>query len=121
MFENYDYYYYMHAVVDCGPLPHPAHGTVQYVRSIYGSEATYNCNDTYVLLGENQRTCQVNGEWSELEPLCECTYVCMYTNSPKFSYSTYIVLTELQQTLILPMSVPDNIITCDKWPAIVLL
>ena len=63
----------MHAVVDCGPLPHPAHGTVQYVRSTYGSEATYNCNDTYVLLGENPRTCQMNGEWSGIEPLCECT------------------------------------------------
>ena len=36
-----------------------------------GSTATYRCNTGYNLVGNRQRTCRSNGQWSGEEPICE--------------------------------------------------
>jgi len=57
-------------VVDCGSLQDPQDGQVVLSGTIFGSTATYTCNTGFVLLGDETRICQANGEWSGLIPLC---------------------------------------------------
>ena len=37
----------------------------------YKCTAVYTCSTGYVLNGVTTRTCQVNGNWSETEPICD--------------------------------------------------
>ena len=61
----------MHAVVDCGSLQNPANGMVTVTETTLGSTARYSCSDSnYLLVGAAERTCQVNGMWSESVPQC---------------------------------------------------
>jgi hypothetical protein len=57
--------------IDCGELAAPDNGTVEATSTIYGSEATYFCNEGADLLGEAVRECQATGAWSGEAPVCE--------------------------------------------------
>ena len=56
--------------VECPALQNPANGRVNFSSTTFGSIATYECNDGYVLAGDLQRTCQDNNQWSGSEPQC---------------------------------------------------
>ena len=58
-------------IVTCDDLSDPDNGAVDQPSSAVGSIATYVCNDDYLLVGSDTRTCQDNGEWSGEEPVCE--------------------------------------------------
>ena len=56
-------------------------GTVQYSTEptasgdfANGTVANYSCADGYELMGEQNRTCLVDGTWTGAEPICTGTY-----------------------------------------------
>ena len=59
------------SVVDCNTLSDPADGQVSTTGTTFGETATYSCNPGYNLVGDNTRTCQATGNWSESEPTCQ--------------------------------------------------
>ena len=54
----------------CSNLPSPANGQVVISSLLVGSRATYTCSSGYVLVGEDTRTCQSDGNWSGRAPIC---------------------------------------------------
>lgn len=60
-----------YADVDCGPLPELEHGSVMLSeqRSSYGVQATYSCHENYTLIGNENRTCELDG-WTGKQPEC---------------------------------------------------
>ena len=59
-------------VVDCGVLDPPAFGKVLITGTTAGSTARYSCFPTYALVGDAQRRCQQDSQWSGSEPVCKC-------------------------------------------------
>ena len=57
--------------IDCGSLPNPANGVVSLSDTVFGSVATYSCNDGFTLEGETTRQCEVSGRWSGTPPSCK--------------------------------------------------
>ena len=61
---------YFSVVVDCGNLQNPRFGRVVLTGTTFGSTATYSCQGGYILVGGSTRTCQANGQWSGVAPVC---------------------------------------------------
>ena len=57
-------------VVDCGSVVSPSHGDVRVQETTFQSVVTYSCISGYSLVGDDNRTCQANGNWSEETPQC---------------------------------------------------
>ena len=57
--------------VDCGVLDDPNNGQVSLDGTTPGSNATYTCDPGFSLIGNMERICQQNGQWSGSEPTCE--------------------------------------------------
>ena len=57
--------------IDCGELPKFEFGHIQLPekRTSYGTQATYTCHENYTLIGNENRTCEMNG-WSGTQPQC---------------------------------------------------
>lgn len=57
--------------VDCGDLPDLEHGAILLLehRTSFGAKATYTCHENYTLIGNENRTCEMNG-WSGKQPQC---------------------------------------------------
>ena len=59
-------------VVDCGALPNPVNGSVDYTAgTTFRQTANYSCNTGYRLVGDNTQTCQATGNWSGSAPACQ--------------------------------------------------
>ena len=58
-------------VVDCGSLDDPENGRVLLSTTLFGSAATYECDTGFNLIGDMERTCQENGQWTGGAPTCE--------------------------------------------------
>ncbi|XP_066220105.1 membrane cofactor protein-like [Saccopteryx leptura] len=83
----------------CVNLAEPRNGQVTYVNgsTTFGSQAHYECNEGFYLLGTKILYCEISGdkmEWSDNPPLCE-KILCQppkkiphgtYTNSQKDTY-----------------------------------
>lgn len=63
--------YYVSIVVDCGILPEPLFGTVDFSSTTFLSKSTYLCNDGFQLSEFVTRVCQANGQWSGSAPTCQ--------------------------------------------------
>ena len=59
-----------HAEIVCEKLNNPDNGVVEFTSTIFGSIATYTCNEGFVLNGNKKRECTVTGKWSGIEPSC---------------------------------------------------
>ena len=59
------------AGVECPNLERPRFGRVVMTGISFGSTATYSCQIGYRLVGEPTRTCQANGQWSGVAPVCK--------------------------------------------------
>lgn len=57
--------------VDCGQLPPLEHGavTLSEKRTTFSVQATYTCHENYTLIGNENRTCELDG-WSGKTPQC---------------------------------------------------
>ena len=62
------------AVVDCGTLTNPQNGNVTLTTTTFMSTATYSCNSGYTLSGNETRTCEASGTWSDTAPTCDRKY-----------------------------------------------
>ena len=49
----------------------PENGDVTLSGTTFGSEATYECDEGFELVGEATRVCEATGEWSGDEPVCD--------------------------------------------------
>ena len=56
----------------CGYPGSPRNGSVDSAIMLYrhGEEATFNCQEGFVLFGPDKRTCRRNGTWSDTIPEC---------------------------------------------------
>lgn len=57
--------------MDCGQLAPVDHGSIilQENRSTFGAVATYTCHENYTLIGNENRTCNIDG-WTGKTPQC---------------------------------------------------
>ena len=69
-------------VTDCGDPGIPSNGNTMVTSTTFGSLVNHTCNEGFLLNGESQRVCLVNGSWSDSLPTCTskfklhtCTYV----------------------------------------------
>ena len=63
-------------IVDgCGPLPPPDNGIVDVPITTVGSVATYSCDNGFLVSGNSQRICQMDGFWSGSAPTCSGTLI----------------------------------------------
>ncbi|XP_052791561.1 sushi, von Willebrand factor type A, EGF and pentraxin domain-containing protein 1-like [Mya arenaria] len=58
--------------VSCPTLTDPYSGTVDLETDGTTTKATYMCAAGYYLDGTNSLTCQTNGFWSDVAPICKC-------------------------------------------------
>ena len=56
--------------MDCGNLDDPFNGQVTLTGTSFGSTATYECDSGFTLVGNEERTCQDDGDWSGSDPTC---------------------------------------------------
>lgn len=63
-------YYVIILVGSCGQLPNPPNGDVTLTGTTEGSLAVYTCRRGFTLVGNRQRSCQANGQWSGNQPIC---------------------------------------------------
>ena len=63
------FYFFIEKEILCLNLTSPANGVVQYSNEV-GGEASYECGNSYQLLGNRRRTCRADGAWSGDEPSC---------------------------------------------------
>ena len=57
-------------IIRCGGLSNPSNGRVSITNDIPGGVASYTCNSGYTLVGRDTRTCQDDGSWSGISPIC---------------------------------------------------
>ena len=77
------------AVVTCSVLLTPENGNKVDSGRDYSDTATFSCSPGYLLKGSNLRTCQLNGEWSGIQPECiskrSMAVPAIYSNTPYIS------------------------------------
>lgn len=57
--------------LDCGDLTDPANGDVDTSSGTgYLDVAAYTCIKGYELIGNDVRTCEADGNWSDSAPVC---------------------------------------------------
>ena len=74
-------FYFYAVVVDCGSLASPTNGRVLLTTTTFDSTATYECDTGFNLIGDMERTCQENGQWTGGAPTCEGIITIYYTLS----------------------------------------
>ena len=57
-------------IIRCGGLNSPSNGQVTIIDDTAGGTAVYTCNSGYTLVGRDTRTCQEDGSWSGIAPIC---------------------------------------------------
>ncbi|XP_072017075.1 sushi, von Willebrand factor type A, EGF and pentraxin domain-containing protein 1-like [Amphiura filiformis] len=62
---------HLEIIVPCLSLGHPSHGSVNGWSWRKGTVVTYTCDQRYqISRGDLNRTCQLSGEWTGIEPVC---------------------------------------------------
>ncbi|NXD40190.1 SUSD2 protein, partial [Copsychus sechellarum] len=61
---------HLQPVVSCGWLDHPTNGRKNDTNYLQGSTINFTCNEGYELMGSQEITCQVSGDWSGDTPQC---------------------------------------------------
>ncbi|XP_065192525.1 inactive serine protease PAMR1-like [Sycon ciliatum] len=58
---------------DCQVLSPPALGSMTVNGLMFSNTTTFVCTSPYVLMGSAVRTCEINGQWSGVQPACVLT------------------------------------------------
>ncbi|KAJ7383495.1 hypothetical protein OS493_027659 [Desmophyllum pertusum] len=56
---------------DCGALSIPLNGSIAVRVTTFPNEATFSCDEGFLLNGSTVRRCQSGGSWSGIQPSCE--------------------------------------------------
>ena len=54
-------------------------GNVIHTNTTLGGVATYTCDTGFLLIGDNNRTCQADSTWTGTDPTCEGVYSKCFT------------------------------------------
>ena len=70
-----NFYYHVLVAIECPALSPIANGTITYAPDTtadydQGTVAIYICDDGFNLVGDMQRTCQIDGTFSGTDPTC---------------------------------------------------
>ena len=65
------YKFDLHTEVNCGDPGIPANGSTVVSSTTLNAVALHTCNDGFVLVGQSERVCLENAEWSAPLPSCE--------------------------------------------------
>ncbi|XP_053405168.1 CUB and sushi domain-containing protein 1-like [Mercenaria mercenaria] len=84
----------VYGVPECGSLPNPSNGSVFTIDTTLDNYAEYTCNTGFVLLGNSDRKCQLDGTWTGSDPTCE-PVDCGLLTSPENGIVTVSGLTYL--------------------------
>lgn len=85
-------YCHTHTVVECLELSAPINGTVRLpTLTAFGFVANYSCINRKTLIGQDQRECMANGQWSGTEPTCQRMLLWLYC-FPVNAKNVYICL-----------------------------
>lgn len=69
--------------VDCLDPPAIEHGSTEYTNTFYRSNATYSCEDGYILKGDSNVSCGDNSSWTPTTAYCEpvhCSHIAHIVN-----------------------------------------
>lgn len=55
---------------DCGTLAVPLNGSINGRETTFPNEATFNCDEGFILNGSTVRRCQSDGTWSGIHTSC---------------------------------------------------
>ncbi len=64
----------------------PRNGDVVITGVAVGSMATYTCDNGFELIGEQSRTCQPNGRWTDKDPICKGLFIWQAFKSSAFKW-----------------------------------
>lgn len=67
---NHEYSLQSYPAVQCEFLLPPINGRIVQTGTVLGSTATFSCLPGFRLVGEAERRCQENGEWSGQPAFC---------------------------------------------------
>ena len=71
---------YIVSSATCDELVAPEHGHVETPSGhSVGDTAHYWCDPCYTMTGPQDRVCQANGKWSEMDPICEGEHYTEYS------------------------------------------
>lgn len=71
-------------VIMCGPLTAPDKGKVQCTNGdVFGSECSFKCKQGYILHGSSSRLCDVIGQWTGSQPVCELVTCPVLSHPPQ--------------------------------------
>lgn len=66
---------------DCGNLTVPQNGSLSGRETIFPNEATFSCDEGFILNGSTVRRCQSDGTWSGIRTSCHGEIItCSYQN-----------------------------------------
>lgn len=74
-------------LIECGAPTPLVDGNILLNATYYGAVARFQCDEDFVLRGDEQRVCQEDGRWSGSEPTCEAIS-CGNPEVPDGSYVT---------------------------------
>ena len=57
-------------VVSCDLLAPPPDGTLETTGRVFGSHASYTCDEGFTLQGDMERECDSSGTWTGVAPIC---------------------------------------------------
>jgi len=56
---------------DCGPLAVPLNGSLTGNETTFPNEASFSCDNGFILNGSRTRRCQADGSWSGIQATCQ--------------------------------------------------
>lgn len=56
---------------DCGALAVPLNGSITIRETTFPNEASFSCDEGFLLNGSTVRRCQADGSWSGIATSCE--------------------------------------------------
>ena len=100
--------------IDCGYLPNIRNGRLILSGTGFRDTATYLCKEGFDLIGDRQRKCGEDGEWSTSEPKCESEY--NYNNNNNSEYFT--IDPYIYSFVMIFLNWNDKCLFFQKYPAL---
>lgn len=74
---------------DCGALAVPLNGSINGRETTFPNEATFSCDEGFILNGSTARRCQASGTWSGVETSCHGEIARSQDNTTEHNYNPF--------------------------------